>query len=88
MLKIIESGKFKKDWKRCKKRGCDLDAVKLVIAMIVYEKPLPAKYKDHKLSGNYAGRRDCHVETDLVLIYKLEKDLVIFERLGTHSDLF
>ena len=62
--------------------------LKKVIKMILDGKALPPKYKDHPLTGNYKGRRDCHIEPDWLLIYKKEKDSIIFERTGTHSDLF
>jgi len=46
------------------------------------------KYKDHNLIGNFIGRRECHIEPDWLLIYKIDEDFIIFERTGTHSDLF
>lgn len=49
---------------------------------------LELNYRDHQLVGNYMGRRECHIESDWLLIYKLEDDTIIFERTGTHSDLF
>ncbi len=56
--------------------------------MIIEEQPLPDSYKDHKLIGNYADRRECHIEPDWLLIYYVTKEMIIFERTGTHSDLF
>jgi mRNA interferase YafQ len=49
---------------------------------------LPEKFRDHKLQGNFAGCRKCHIEPDWLLIYRIVKNEVIFERTGTHSDLF
>jgi len=56
--------------------------------MIASEEDLPIEVRDHKLIGNYQGRRECHITGDWLLIYKLEKDSVIFERTGSHSELF
>ena len=55
---------------------------------LIDEKPLEVKFRDHKLTGNYKDRRECHIEPDWLLIYKLESQIIIFERTGTHSDLF
>jgi mRNA interferase YafQ len=55
---------------------------------LLNQEKLPAKNRDHALTGNYTDRRECHIEPDWLLIYKLESDSIIFERTGTHSDLF
>ena len=55
---------------------------------LLNQEKLPLKNRDHLLTGNYANRRECHIEPDWLLIYKLESDCIIFERTGTHSDLF
>lgn len=55
---------------------------------IIADEPLEARHRDHPLVGNYAGRRECHLEPDWLLIYKLDGDDIIFERTGTHADLF
>ncbi len=52
------------------------------------DKGLDLKYKDHKLDGNWKNRRECHIEPDWLLIYKIEGELIVFERTGSHSDLF
>ena len=70
------------------KRGKDADKLKVVIATLVDEEPLAERYRDHALVGNYRGRRECHVEPDWLLIYKLLEGEVIFERTGSHSDVF
>lgn len=90
MLKLRFSSKFEKDYKRIKKRGCDESKLKCVIKLLQNCEPLPEKYKDHALSGNYKGYRECHIEPDWLLIYKIEKDILILTlvRTGTHSDLF
>jgi mRNA interferase YafQ len=71
-----------------RKRGKDLEKVKAVIDLLVDEESLPPKNRDHKLGGNWIGRRDCHIEPDWILIYKLTEDELLLERTGTHSDLF
>ena len=88
MLKTSFTKQFDRDLKRMLKRGKEKDKIKLVISNLINEEKLDPKYKDHKLIGNYEGRRECHIEPDWLLIYKLEKELIIFERTGTHSDLF
>jgi mRNA interferase YafQ len=82
--------RFEKDVKIMQKRGKNMDKLKLIIKKLVNQEPLPAKYRDHKLIGNYLDRRECHIEPDWLLIYKLipQENLIIFERTGTHSDLF
>ena len=59
-----------------------------MIQKLVNQEPLEAKYKNHKLKGEFVGRRECHLEPDLLLTYKLEKERIIFERMGPHSQLF
>jgi mRNA interferase YafQ len=82
--------RFEKDVKTMRKRGKNLDKLKHIITKLVNEAPLEKKYKDHQLIGNYTGRRECHIEPDWLLIYKPipSEDKIIFERTGTHSDLF
>jgi mRNA interferase YafQ len=70
------------------KRGKDKEKIKKVIGILVQEELLPLSCRDHKLIGNYQGRRDCHIEADWLLIYKYLKQEIIFERTGSYSDLF
>ena len=79
---------FAKDLKRMEKRGKSPEKIKKVIKKLVNEERLDANCKDHKLIGNYKGRRECHIEPDWLLIYKTTGSEIIFERTGTHSDLF
>jgi mRNA interferase YafQ len=88
MLNIEYSGQFKRDLKKAKKRRKDLDKLKESIKLLVNEDVLPDSYLDHPLSGNWKGCRDLHLEPDWLLIYRIEGDLIRFERTGTHSDLF
>ncbi len=87
-MNFAQTKQFRKDVKRMRKRGKDLEKIKAVIDLLVAGEPLPAKNRDHKLEGNWIGRRDCHVEPDWILIYKLTEDELLLERTGTHADLF
>lgn len=90
MLDIRYSAKFKKDYKTVVKRGYNPQLLQAVLEMLSNEQPLPPKYKDHSLSGNYQGQRECHITPDWLLIYKIEQNELILTltRTGTHSDLF
>ena len=88
MLKIQYRNTFERDVKRIKKRGLDFSKLKEVMQILAEEKPLPTKYRDHPLIGNYVGHRECHIQPDWLLIYKKASDTIVFERTGTHSDLF
>ncbi len=90
MLQIVISNKFKKDLKLAQKRGCDMQLLNDVVTKLANEEPLPEKNKDHSLSGNYAGYRECHVQPDWLLVYKAFKEelVLLLYRTGTHSDLF
>jgi mRNA interferase YafQ len=90
MLKVRFSSKFKKDFKLIKKRGYDTDLLEDVITLLRQETPLPEKYDDHALRGDYIGHRECHITPDWLLIYKIENDILTLSltRTGTHSDLF
>lgn len=70
------------------KRRKDLKKLKSVVEMLLNNEPLPLKYCDHWLVGNYNSRRECHIEPDWLLIYEPGRKEIIFERTGTHSDLF
>lgn len=88
MLKLEFTNQFKKDFKLIMKRGYDSKKFEKVVELLQKQKPLPIKYKDHQL--NFKGVRECHIESDWLLIYKIENDRLILElmRTGTHSDLF
>ena len=92
MLKPAFSGQFKKDYKLAVKRGCDPKKLEKVILLLCSEQSLPDVYKDHALtdSKDYKGMRECHIQPDWLLIYKVVKDTLILKliRTGTHSDLF
>ena len=90
MLIARYTNRFYKDLKRITKRKYDMKKLREVIYMLSNQQPLPEKYKDHELSGNYATYRECHIEPDWLLIYKIENETLtlILSRTGTHSDLF
>ena len=84
------TGKYKRDIKTLKKRGYDLTPLKEVVSMLSRGEKLPPQYKDHPLKGNQKGYRDCHIQSDWILIYKIDKDILtlVLSETGTHSDLF
>lgn len=90
MLNIVSSTKFKKDLKRTAKRGYNIDLLEEVVTMLANEEELPAKYHDHQLTGSYECFRECHIQPDWLLIYRVDgEDLMLFlSRTGSHSDLF
>ena len=88
MLKPEYTTKFKKDIKTIEKRNLDIDLLKDIIKKLCLEEPLPSKNKDHNLSGNWSGCRECHISPDWLLIYQIGNGIIVFERTGTHSDLF
>ena len=87
-MKLVYTGKFKKDFKKVKSRRKDQRKLFSVVELLLDEKTLPEKYKDHSLIGNWNGRRECHIETDWLLIYYIHENSLILERTGSHSDLF
>lgn len=88
--RIAFTAQFKKDYRRMKRRGADDHALQTVIDLLAAGEPLPANYKDHLLSGNYVGLRECHIKPDWLLVYRKEADILVLTlmRTGTHSDLF
>lgn len=88
MLQVSFVGKFKKDYKLCQKRGYNIKLLQAAIDILAIPEPLPPKNKDHLLTGNYTGYRECHILPDWLLIYQQTEDELILYRTGTHSDLF
>jgi mRNA interferase YafQ len=82
------SGQFRRDAKRMQRRGKDMSKLRTVIQLILQGEPLPERLRDHALSGDWSHHRDCHIEPDWLLIYRVVGEEVRFERTGTHSDLF
>lgn len=88
--KIVPTSKFKKDLKTMIKRGYDTKLLDDVVTVLANGDKLSPKYKDHSLSGNYVGKRECHITPDWLLIYEYDgENLYLFlTRTGSHSDLF
>ena len=80
--------RFKKDYKLAMKRNLDIALIDAIINDLINEIPLAEKHNDHALVGNYAGCRECHIKPDWLLIYQVGNGMIVFERTGTHSDLF
>ncbi len=90
MLTIKPTSRFKKELRKAVKRGLDENKLKSIIRLLADQKTLPPENKDHELKGNFDGYRECHVQSDWLLIYKILNDELVLslERTGTHSDLF
>lgn len=88
MLKPKHSKKFKRDIKKFEHQKIIMLALKDVIEQLLNQMPLDERICDHPLSGNWVGHRECHVKSDILLIYKLDEENLFLERLGSHSELF
>lgn len=88
MLSPSYTNQFKKDFKLAKKRGQKIEKIKVIMSLLINEDPLPKQLKEHSLLGNFKDRRECHIEPDWLIIYKVSNLEIIFERTGSHSDLF
>ena len=90
MLKISFTNQYVKDLELMKRRNLPKRELDAVVKLLSEEKPLPPKYKDHPLQGNFAGFRECHIRPNWLLMYKADKQIstLVLVRTGTHSDLF
>ena len=90
MLTIKYHTMFKKDFKKIKKRGYDISRLEKIVELLANDVPLPEQFKDHNLSGNYNGFRECHIAPDWLLIYQVNNNelVLVLSRTGSHSDLF
>lgn len=88
--RVKSTTQFKKDYKLAVKHGLKIELLEDVIAALAMGEPLPEKNKDHALTGNWVGHRECHVLPDWLLVYRIEDDVLVLTlaRTGTHSDLF
>lgn len=88
--RIVQTGIFKKSLRLAIKRGYNMDLLEFVVDTLASGEPLPPKYNDHSLFGNYKGGRECHITPDWLLIYEIsDGELILYLiRTGTHSDLF
>lgn len=87
-MKLRTTTRFEKDYRKARESGRDISRLKRVMVWIASEEPLPPELNDHPLLGTFKDRRECHLAGDWLLIYKLERDVVVFERTGSHSELF
>ena len=87
-MKLVYTGRFKKDFKRMMRRNKDEAELLAVVDQLLTGRLLPPKCRDHPLTGKWANRRDCHIEPDWLLIYCVRGDDLILERTGSHSDLY
>lgn len=87
-MRIDRTNKFKKDYKRMRTRGKDEAKIKNIIRSLAAHEILDAKHSDHELTSNWKGWRECHVESDWILIYQLSEEVLLLGRTGSHSDLF
>ena len=88
MRSIRRDTQFRKDVKRLLKRGKDLDKLKTIIETLVAAEALSARNKDHSLKGTLKDCRECHIEADWLLIYRIEGSALCLVRTGSHADLF
>ena len=89
-LEIVWTTRFKKDYKLAMRRHMDMDLLDDIIRKLARGETLPDKNKDHDLSGDWVGHRECHILPDWLLIYKIDESVLVLTltRTGTHSDLF
>lgn len=90
MYKVKYSNKFKKDVKRCIKRGFPLEALSKVVDLLMKDGQLPPQYRQHKLSGNYDNCWECHIKADWLLVWEEHEDelVLVMTDTGSHTDLF
>lgn len=90
MYEVVLSNRFRKDLKLAAKRGCDLALLNSIVDRLAQGETLPAKHRDHSLTGDYIDFRECHIQPDWLLIYRTEEEalMLFLMRTGTHADLF
>ena len=88
MLRAIATSQFRKDYKRAIKRGKDIAKLDDIIRKLATGQPLDIRHRDHALVGNWASFRECHIEPDWLLIYRIESDVLVLTlvRMGTHGN--
>lgn len=86
---VKTTSQFKKDYKLAMKRNLNISLLKEVVTLLSMGEKLPEKYRDHALTGNWVGHRECHILPDWLLIYRIENDILVLtlSRTGSHSDL-
>ena len=89
-LQVVWTSRFKKDYKIALKRNLNIDLLDNTIRMLATGKTLPDEYNDHQLTGSLKNYRECHIQSDWLLMYRIERDILVLslQRTGTHADLF
>ena len=89
-FEVVKLKRFRKSLKKMLRRGKDINKFETVVSMLARGEALPSKYKDHALTGDLAGLRDCHIENDWLLLYYIEDNILVLtlSDTGTHADLF
>ena len=88
MLEPIRASQFRRDLRKAQRQGKDLELLKTIIQTLAEERPLEDRYRDHELTGTWRGYRECHVNPDWLLIYKVDGNELKLARIGSHSELF
>ena len=88
MLNPVRSSQFKKDLKKARRQGKDLNLLQAVVITLANEQVLEDRFRDHELTGNWRSYRECHVNPDWLLIYKVTDEELKLARMGSHSELF
>lgn len=88
MRGVVTTKQYDRSFRRCKKRGLDMQKLKPVILALASGDPLAAKYRDHLLKGDYAGCRECHIQPDWLLVYRVHGSIIELVDMGSHADLF
>lgn len=88
MLKVVYDNYFKRQLKSCQKKHYNMQNFQTVLDLLAQQEILPAKYKDHALTGDWQGFRECHIERDWLLIYQTDETSLILVTTGSHDDLF
>jgi mRNA interferase YafQ len=88
MRRVVQRKQFRDDLKRQKRRGKDVGELFDAVELLVEERALPSAYGEHKLSGEWRGVLECHIDADWLLIYSVTNDEVLLIRTGSHADLF
>lgn len=88
MLEINATTQFRRDRRLCIRRGYDMALLAAVVDTLCIPASLPPENRDHLLTGNYTGHRECHIQPDWLLIYRITGNALYLDRTGTHADLF
>ena len=87
---VIWTTQFKRDYKKAMKRHLDIDLLDSIIRVLSRGETLPEKHRDHELTGNWTGYRECHIQPNWLLVYRIDDGVLVLTlaRTGTHSDIF